>query len=72
MGVYVYVCIYECVCLCPALELAGQVLVLCSIPYEICAGGSLMDPKVVPRVFDGSPLRVLILLPDKGYDVMQV
>jgi hypothetical protein len=55
-----------------AFELVGSALVLYSVPCEISAGGSLVDPKVVPRQFDGGAMRVLILLPDSGYDVTQV
>jgi hypothetical protein len=53
-------------------ELLGSALVLWSVPCEISAGGSLVDPKVVPRQFDGGAMRVLMLLPDTGYDVTQV
>ena len=57
---------------CAVLEMLGNLLVLYSVPCEISAGGSLLDPRVVPRQFDGGAMRVLILLPDSGYEVTQV
>jgi hypothetical protein len=51
----------------------GQTLLVVSVPFALPPRASLVDPAVTPAPYEGSALRVALLLPDAGaFDVSEV